>query len=63
MFLVTRRKLLNRFTINQLREIGRKYHIYLPSRTTKTGIISLLIDLPISVIDEEYALVTRRIFH
>jgi hypothetical protein len=50
---VARRDLLNQLTIPQLREIGQKYDIYLPSHTTKTGIISRLMDLPKSTIEKE----------
>nr|QBK85945.1 MAG: hypothetical protein LCMAC101_05400 [Marseillevirus LCMAC101] len=50
---IGRRDLLNQLNISQLQEIGRKYDIYLPSKTTKTGIISRLMDLPKSTIEEE----------
>jgi hypothetical protein len=50
----TRRDLLNRLNIRQLRKIGADHDIYLPSQTTKTGIISrLMIDLPKSTIEKE----------
>ncbi len=50
---IARRPLLNKLTIRQLREIGADYDIYLPSKTTKTGIISRLMDLPKSTIENE----------
>ena len=50
---VSRRDLLNQLTYVQLIEIGKKHDIYLPSKTTKTGIISRLMDLPKSTIEEE----------
>ena len=54
MSFISRRKLLNQLTISQLREIGNKYEIYLPSKTTKTGIISRLMGpLPKSTIEKE----------
>ncbi len=50
---IARRTLLNKLNISQLREIGADYDIYLPSKTTKTGIISRLMDLPKSTIEKE----------
>lgn len=50
---VTRRQLLNQLTIVQLREMSADYDIYLPSRYTKTGIISRLMSLPKSTIEKE----------
>lgn len=49
-----RRTILNELTIPQLRKIAKTHDIVLPSRATKTGIISRLMVLSKSILYKEY---------
>lgn len=52
--LETRRGFLGQLTIPQLKTITKKYDLYIPSKYPKTGIISVLMSLPKSTLQNEH---------